>query len=178
MRRGELAGLVWENVDLDSARLTVDQQIVSVDYQLIESDLKTESSRRTINLDEQTVAVLRRHRRRQLEKQMASGHRGGNGYVFATSDGSPLHPDLISQTFERAVARLDIPRIRLHDLRHTHATILLRENVHPKVVSERLGHASVAFTMTVYQHVMPGMQAEAASTFGAAVFGNLANPER
>lgn len=178
MRRGELVGLVWENVDLDSARLTVNQQIVSVDYQLIETDLKTEASRRTIDLDERTVAVLRGHRKKQLAQQMASGHRGGNGYLFATTDGSPIHPDLISQTFERALARLDVPRIRLHDLRHTHATILLRENVHPKVVSERLGHASVAFTMTVYQHVMPGMQAEAASTFGAAVFGNLANPRQ
>ena len=66
----------------------------------------------------------------------------------------------------------DIPRIRLHDLRHTHATILLPQNVHPKVVSERLGHSSVAFTMTVYQHVMPGLQAQAASTFEAAVFGS------
>ena len=95
----------------------------------------------------------------------------GDGYVFAKPDGSPIHPDLISQTFERAVAKLDIPRIRLHDLRHTHATILLQQNVHPKVVSERLGHSSVAFTMTVYQHVMPGLQAQAASTFVAAVFG-------
>ena len=172
MRRGELAGLTWHNADLDAARLTVSQQIVSVDYQLIESDLKTEASRRTIDLDDRTVAELRRHRRRQLEEHMATGRRGNRDYVFATNDGSPIHPDLISQTFERAVARLDVPRIRLHDLRHTHATILLRENVHPKVVSERLGHASIAFTMTVYQHVMPGMQAQAANTFGAAVFGN------
>ena len=74
--------------------------------------------------------------------------------------------------FQRTVAKLDLPRIRLHDLRHTHATILLQQNVHPKVVSERLGHSSIAFTMTVYQHVMPGMQAEAAATFGAAVFGD------
>ena len=64
-----------------------------------------------------------------------------------------------------------MPRIRLHDLRHTHASILLQQHVNPKVVSERLGHSSVAFTMTVYQHVMPGMQAQAAATFGAAVFG-------
>ena len=140
---------------LDAARLTVNQQIVSVQYQLIESDLKTPTSRRNIDLDPRTVAELRRHRRRQLEERMATGQRGDDGYVFAKPDGSPIHPDLVSQTFERAVARLDDPRIRLHDLRHTHATILLQQNVHPKVVSERLGHSSVAFTMTVYQHVMP-----------------------
>jgi len=94
-----------------------------------------------------------------------------DGYVFAKPDGSPIHPDLISRTFQRFMTQIDLPRIRLHDLRHTHATILLQENIHPKVVSERLGHSSIAFTMTVYQHVMPGMQAEAAATFGAAVFG-------
>ena len=139
MRRGELAGLPWSNVDLDAARLTVNQQIVSVQYKLIEGDLKTPTSRRSIDLDPRTVAELRRHRRRQLEERMATGQRGNDGYVFAKPDGSPIHPDLISQTFERAVAKLDIPRIRLHDLRHTHATILLQQNVHPKVVSERLG---------------------------------------
>ena len=171
MRRGELAGLPWSNVDLDAARLTVNQQIVSVQYQLIEGNLKTPTSRRSIDLDLRTVAELRRHRRRQLEERMATGQRGDDGYVFAKPDGSPIHPDLISQTFERAVAKLDVPRIRLHDLRHTHATTLLQQNVHPKVVSERLGHSSVAFTMTVYQHVMPGLQAQAASTFETAVFG-------
>lgn len=171
MRRGEIAGLRWRNVDLDAARLTVNQQIVSVEYELIEDDLKTASSRRTIDLDEQTITMLKRHRRHQLEQRMATGRRGDDGFVFAKPDGSAVHPDLISQTFQRFMAQTDLPKIRLHDLRHTHATILLQQNVHPKVVSERLGHSSIAFTMTVYQHVMPGMQAEAAATFGAAVFG-------
>lgn len=169
MRRGELAGLRWRNVD--AARLTVNQQVVSVEYELIEDDLKTASSRRTIDLDEQTTAMLRRHRRGQLEERMATGQRDDDGFVFARPDGSPVHPDLVSQTFQRFMDQSELPRIRLHDLRHTHATILLQQNVHPKVVSERLGHSSIAFTMTVYQHVMPGMQAEAAATFGAAVFG-------
>ena len=84
---------------------------------------------------------------------MATGHRHTDGYVFAKPDSSPIHPDLISQTFERLLAKLDPPRIRLHDLRHTHATILLQQGINPKVVSERLGHASVSFTMDVYQHV-------------------------
>ena len=94
-----------------------------------------------------------------------AARRSDDGYVFAKPDGSPVHPDYISQTFRRAVAKLDVPRIRLHDLRHTHASILLQQGVNAKVVSERLGHSSVAFTMTVYQHVMPGMQAQAAATF-------------
>ncbi len=91
--------------------------------------------------------------------------------MFAKPNGDPLHPDYFSQTFDRLVAGMDLPRIRLHDLRHTHATLLFKEGVPPKVVSERLGHSSVAFTMQVYQHVLPGMQADAAATFGDVVFG-------
>ena len=125
MRRAEIAGLAWRNVDLDTARLTVNRQLLSVEYKLIESDLKTPTSRRTIDLDPHTVTQLRLHRRRQLEDRMATGHRHTDGYVFAKPDGSPIHPDLISQTFERLLAKLDLPRIRHHDLRHTHATILL-----------------------------------------------------
>lgn len=90
--------------------------------------------------------------------------------VFAHPDGSPIHPDYFSQWFDRRLAKSGVPRIRLHDLRHTHATILLSANVPAKVVSERLGHANVAFTMSVYQHVLPGMQADAAATFAAVVF--------
>ena len=96
--------------------------------------------------------------------------------MFARPDGSHYHPDYVSKTFQRKVVKLDLPRIRLHDLRHTHATLLLQQNVNAKIVSERLGHSNIAFTMTVYQHVMPGMQAQVAATFGDAVFGNLAKP--
>ena len=120
---------------------------LSVGYNLIESSLKSATSRRTIDLDPLTVTELRRHRRNQLEQRMATGRRSHDGYVFSKPDGyvfskpdgSPVHPDFISQTFRRAVAKLDVPRIRLHDLRHTHASILLQQGVNPKVVSERLG---------------------------------------
>jgi integrase len=89
--------------------------------------------------------------------------------VFARPDGTPTNPDLFSQSFDRVVARSSLPRIRLHDLQHTHATILLKAAVPVKVVSERLGHANPAFTITVYQHAMPGMQADAASVFSDLV---------
>lgn len=91
--------------------------------------------------------------------------------MFARPDGRPIHPDYFSQCWDRLVVASPLPRIRLHDLRHTHASILLKAGVPVKVVSERLGHSSPAFTMTVYQHVLPGMQADAAAAFGAAVFG-------
>ena len=132
MRRAELAGLVWRNVDLDTARLTVSQQLLSVEYKLIDSDLKTPTSRRTIDLDPHTVTQLRLHRRHQLEDRMATGRRHKDGYVFAKPDGSPIHPDLISQTLERLLAKIDLPRIRLHDLRHTHARSCCNKASTPK----------------------------------------------
>ena len=89
----------------------------------------------------------------------------GDDLVFVKADGTSMHPDVFSQLFDRTVAKVEIPAISLHDLRHTHATLLLKAGVHVKVVSERLGHANAAFTMNVYQHVLPGMQAEAAETF-------------
>ena len=176
IRRGELAGLRWSDVDLDGARLTVNRQIVGIDGALGVSDLKTPSSRRTVALDEATVSELRRHRRQQREQQLATGARSDGDYVFAQPDGSPPNPHRITDTFIRAAKRLDVPRIRFHDLRHTHATILLQHNVNPKVVSERLGHSNLALTMNIYQHVMPTMQTAAADTFGAAVFDSTPEP--
>ncbi|HEV2068883.1 MAG TPA: site-specific integrase [Acidimicrobiales bacterium] len=129
------------------------------------------TSRRTIDLDARTVAVLRAWRKSQLEERLALGRQSDDhGIVFAALEGGPTHPDLFSQIFDRRVAKSTLPRIRLHDLRHTHASILLKAGVPVKVVSERLGHSSPAFTMTVYQHVLPGMQADAAATFSDVVF--------
>lgn len=117
--------------------------------------------------------MLKTWRKIQLQERVALGIRpNDDSLVFADPDGSPIHPDLYSQTFDRLAAASDVPRIRLHDLRHTHATILLKEGVPAKVVSERLGHANVAFTMSVYQHILPGMQADAAHTFARTVFGD------
>jgi integrase len=87
------------------------------------------------------------------------------GWVFTDANGNPVHPHSISQAFERIVTRAGIPPIRLHDLRHTHATLLIKAGIPVKVVSERLGHANPAFTIDTYQHVLPGMQAEAAHVF-------------
>lgn len=173
MRRGEVLGLRWDQVDLDAARLVVTQAVLSIEYETSVSDVKTRNGRRTIDLDARTVGILRAWRKRQLEQLLLAGRSANaSGFVFARPDGGPVHPDYFSQTFQRLVRRAELPRIRLHDLRHTHASILLQAGAPVKVVSERLGHANAAFTMNVYQHVLPGMQAEAASAFSAAVFGS------
>ena len=149
------------------------QQILSVEYRATVADVKTAHSRRTIDLDPRTVAVLRAWRRHQLEQKMSTGRRDDDEFVFTQPDGGPIHPDFFSQSWQRLMRDSDRRRIRLHDLRHTHATILLKAGVPVKVVSERLGHSSPAFTITVYQHVLPGMQADAAAEFSAAVFGQI-----
>jgi integrase len=141
---------------------------VSVAYEVELSDVKTGSGRRTIDPDPGTVDVMKLWRIRRSEE--CSGRQpGDDDLVFTKDDGLLIHPDAFSQTFDRKVAKLAVPTISLHDLRHTHATLLLKAGVPVKVVSERLGHASAAFTMTVYQHVLPGMQSEAAELFAELV---------
>jgi integrase len=174
MRRGEVLGLRWIDVDLERARLSVRQAVVSVAYDVQIADVKTGSSRRTIDLDPRTVSLLREWRKRQIEERLLLGElHQDHGLTFSRPEGTPLHPDFFSQSFERLVVKSGLPSIRLHDLRHTHATLLLKVGVPVEVVSERLGHATPAFTMTVYQHVLPGMQAEAANTFGELIFGTV-----
>ena len=170
VRRGEVLGLRWRDVDLSAGRLSIHQAIISVGYEIRVSDVKTDHGRRNVDLDERTVAVLRRWQRRQAEERLAIGSRHkDHGLVFCRPEGTPLHPDYFSQTFDRAVARSGLPVIRLHDLRHTHASILLAAGVPVKIVSERLGHSTPAFTMSVYQHVIPGMGADAARLFGELI---------
>jgi integrase len=145
----------WTDVDLDRARLSVNRSLVSVGYALHESRGKTRTARRCIDLDERTVDMLR----------ITCEFGDDDAYLFGREDGSPFHPQLLSDAFKKLVHRSGLPRIRLHDLRHTHATLLLKAGVPIKVVSERLGHSTPGFTMATYQHVLPGMQAEAAKTF-------------
>jgi integrase len=179
MRRGEVLGLRWRDLDLRAGRVAVRRALVSVAYELHESDTKTHRGERLIDLDARTIGVLVEHRVDQrAERKLVSDGYKDLGLVFARPDGSPIHPDLFSKAFDRQVASARVPRIRLHDLRHTHATLLLQAGVPPKVVSERLGHATVAFTMQVYAHVMPGMQADAAKAFGELVFPDEENPDR
>lgn len=167
MRRGELLGLRWGDVDLASGRLSVNRALVSVGYELHETRGKTRTARRCIDLDERTVEFLEEWRHRRQGEDPCFDPSDDDAHVFARPDGSPTHPQVLSDMFNKLVARSGLPRIRLHDLRHTHATLLLKSGVPIKVVSERLGHSTPAFTMAPYQHVLPGMQAEAARAFAA-----------
>lgn len=169
MRRGELLGLRWSDVDLGAKRVSVRQALVSVAYKLTVTTPKSHNER-VIDLDPETVEVLRRHRKQQRDEHVAAGVEWSEGgLLFGKSNGDIIHPDVISQTFDKRVARAAVRRIRFHDLRHTHATIGLRAGVPVKVMSERLGHSTPGFTLQQYAHVIPGMQAEAAEAIANIV---------
>lgn len=166
MRRGEIVGLRWSDIDLSAKLIHVRQAAVAVNYELLLSDVKTVHGRRTIDVNDDVVRALTAWRRAQAEERLLLGADYADlDLLFARPDGSPTHPEVISRTFERLVARGSLPRIRFHDVRYTHASLLLKGGVPIKVVSERLGHASASFTLDVYGWVLPGMQADATAVF-------------
>jgi integrase len=121
-----------------------------------------------VALDAGTIGALRAHRKAQAAERLAFGPAyTDHGLAFCREDGEPLRPRSFSRMFTRHVELAELPRIRLHDLRHTWATLALGAGVHPKIVSERLGHASIAITLDVYSHVSAGMQQDAAETVAA-----------
>ena len=177
MRRGEVLGLRWDDVHFDTGRIEVTQALTSIGYRLEFSRLKTRNSRRNITVDADTMELLARWRQDQIAQLEAAGAVNEHGLVFVRADGQPLHPHSVSQAFDRAQRTIDVSPIRFHDLRHTHASLLLRDRVPIKVVSERLGHSNPAFTMTTYQHVLPGMQDDAAAAFGQLLATHSREPD-
>src|SRR5262249_55882493 len=159
MRRGELLGLRWPDIDLKTARLTVNR---SLEGRGVFKAPKTRQSRRTITLPALTVEALARHRAAQAEERLRLGL-GRPELIFAHGDGSPFDPDSVSKGFDRLIKAAGVRRITFHGLRHTHISHQLMDGVHVKIVSERAGHASVAITLAVYAAFIPNMQADAAA---------------
>ncbi|HEX6444684.1 MAG TPA: tyrosine-type recombinase/integrase [Streptosporangiales bacterium] len=170
MRRAELCGLRWSAIDLDARHLAIEDTRVVVDGHAEDSDGKTDNAARMLALDKATVQALRQRRTEQDEERpyFQREHRDTD-IVFTWEDGRPIHPDVVRQRFERFAAACGLPRIRLHDIRHSYATAALKAGVHPKIVSQRLGHASAAFTLSIYTHAIPGMDREAADTIAMLV---------
>jgi integrase len=164
MRRGEVLGLRWAHVDLDDASLSVVSSLTTVGNVPVFSEPKTAKSRRRISLDRETVEELRRHRKRQRVEKVAAGPAWANeaDLVFTDELGGLVNPDWFSREFARLADAAGLPHIRLHDLRHSYATVALKAGVHPKVISERLGHATVGITLDLYSHVSKGLDSEAA----------------
>jgi integrase len=178
MRRGEVLGLRWSDVDLDAGRLAVRQTLSAPrnpdtgQHVPVFEQPKTKRSKRSVPLPAQTVAALQAHRKEQARERLLVGAGWqDHGLVFAEPDGQPIHPDRFRKRFEIRVRRSGLPPIRFHDLRHTYATLALQAGVHAKVVSEILGHASIGITLDTYSHAVPGLQEQAAETVAALVFG-------
>ena len=177
LRQGEALGLRWQDVDLDGGTLHVRvalQRVRGDQPRLVEP--KTRQSRRSLPMPPAVTAQLRAHRTRQTEERLVAGPawQGGPwGLVFCTATGGPLDARHVVYYFKRQLGRAGLPDIRFHDLRHSCASLLLAQNVHPRVVMEILGHSTITMTMNTYAHVLPEAQRQAAALmdglFGPAV---------
>jgi integrase len=170
LRRGEVLALRWQDVDLDKGTLAVRQTLQQTKAGLAFKEPKSQKSRRVVALPPILVEELRKHRTAQGKQRLTLGPAyQDHDLVCPQDDGAPRSPNALSCAFRDLVSRVEVPRVRLHDQRHTHATQLLKHGVHPKVVSERLGHANIGITLDVYSHVLPGMQEDAARRVDAAL---------
>ncbi len=162
LRQGELLGLHWDDIDLAGAALRVRHTLHELNGRLWIGEPKTRRARRQVDLPAIAVVALRDHR----EKMTTEGH--PDGIVFCDTQGGALRKsNLVRRSFLPLLKRAGLPLIRFHDLRHTAATLLLAQGVHPKIVQERLGHSQVSLTLDTYSHVLPGMGREAASKLDA-----------
>ncbi len=171
VRRGEALGLRWSDIDWDAKVARIQQTWIKGLDGPTTSKPKTKRSQRAVALSAGLLELLQDHHQAQLIQQQHAGDLWQNHeLVFCREDGSPFYPDGISKRFKRILHAAGLPEsTTLHDLRHTHATLLLGEGIHPKVVSERLGHSTVAITLDLYSHMVPGLQEEAASRADAAL---------
>jgi len=167
LRRGELLALRWRNLDLNNGKLSV----VETAYRLGSGEYrikapKTSLSRRTVILPPSLIELFKVYRFDQELLRIQLGiSLNADDFVFIRPDGSPINPNAVTLAFRRIIKRAGLKNIRIHDLRHTHATLMLKAGIHPKVVSERLGHANIGITLDIYSHVLPGLQEAAAEKF-------------
>ena len=173
LRRGEILALRWRNIELgeDRRQISIVQSAEQTKDGVRYKEPKSGKAR-TVAISSTVLAELKAHKARQAEEQLRLGLRpDADSFVVAQVDGSPLQPRSLTHEWVRLITKTTLPRIRFHDLRHTHASQMLSAGVHPKVASERLGHSTIGITLDLYSHVMPGMQADAAEQVDAAIRG-------
>ncbi len=169
LRLGELLGLKWGDLEWDNKRLQIRRQLQRIPHQgLVFAELKSKSSKRAIALGSLSIAKLKTHQEMQQEAKLAKGDIWQeNDLLFPSTKGSPHEPRNLQRHFENLLEKIELPKIRFHDLRHTAATLMFKQGVHPKVVQERLGHSSISLTLDTYSHVIPSMQSQAADDLDA-----------
>ena len=161
LRRGELLGLKWSDIDLEKGDLRVQRQIGRINGKIIEMPLKTKNAYRTLPLSADAISVLMQQRRKT----------GNSEWVFPSPSGGPVSPDSVLHMLHRVLKRAGLPKVRFHDLRHTFATLALQNGVDIKTVSGMLGHFSAGFTLDTYAHVTTSAKREAAKTMGNILSG-------
>jgi integrase len=173
MRRGEIYGLRWRDVNFESGTITISQAAqYTTESGLFYKEPKSCRSRRTIDVSKYVLEVLKKVKVDQNKARLAFGehyHDSGD-LVFTQPDGRPQHPDSISSWFPLFMEKNDLPKIRLHDLRHTHASLLLKNGESLKLICDRLGHSGIGITSDIYTHLMPGMQKSAAEKLEDKIF--------
>jgi integrase len=164
LRLGEALALRWIDVDLDKGLLRVEHALQRIKGKLQLVEPKTSKSRRAIRLPQVAISALWEHRARQLEERALAGAAwNDSGFVFTTTVGTPLDGPTVTHRFQKNLAKAGLPRMRFHDLRHTCATLLMAQGVHPRLVMDILGHSQISLTMNLYSHVIPAMQVEVAA---------------
>ena len=178
MRRGEALGLKWDDVELDKCQVMIRRGLVIAGTKVLEAPPKTSAGGRLVVLHPTTRDAPKAHRKAQVEERLSAGSAWEDGnYVFTTEVGHYLFPDRVTKQFGDHVDAAGLPRIRLHDLRHTVATLALGAGVHAKVVQELLGHSSITVTLDTYSHVTPGIHETAALAIGGLIFGTSDPPK-
>ena len=163
LRRGELLGLKWEDIDLEHGDLRVRRQIARINGKVVEAPLKTKNAYRTLPLAEDTISILNEQKKKV----------GNSPWVFPSATGGPISPDSVLHMLHRVLKRAGLPQVRFHDLRHTFATLALQNGVDIKTVSGMLGHFSAGFTLDTYAHVTTSAQKAAANTMGKLLSGSV-----
>lgn len=176
IRRGELLGLRWKDIDMDAKTASIRKNLVLINNKPVLQEPKTNGSVRMITLPSMAINALKDHKQMQDQEKLQAGFAyQDHDLIIATSLGTPISPRNLLRSFKRILNKGNLPKIRFHDLRHTHATLMLKQGEHPKIVSERLGHSNTRITMDIYSHVLPNMQKEAVERF-EKIF--IANEER
>jgi integrase len=172
MRRGELLALRWSDVDLETGLIGVERAVTQIGSVLTYSTPKN-YERRGVSIDARTVAVLKAWRKVQLGERLAWGqaYQGTGDLLFTWEDGRAVLPDFVTKSFVKSQAGVDVPRLKLHEARHTHASLLLREGVPVHIVAKRLGHKDASVTLDVYADAIPADDDRAVDVFTRAVWG-------
>lgn len=153
LRRGEVLGLRWDDIDFDNKSLTIQQTLVPSKNGLLIKGPKSKNSYRSLLVYDGLLIALRELKEMQVEKRGSLCSSNDNGFVICNDDGSPIHPTVFNRRFKEILAKTDLPKMRFHDLRHSFCSLMIKNNIHAKVASMIMGHSSVGITLDRYSHV-------------------------